>query len=250
MTSRTEKARQRAERDIARAEREDHIAAMLPAPPDGLRSWRLYSHKRETWATIEPQRESYSEPETSATWVDIARLAAELPAIPLALHKGGTTAIRPADEPARREGDDITPIAAVILHAEGPTSYSPATIAVRWWTDIGGERVRVSIMMRANPLAPLYGDETRPTGSYTVERSGRKGRGRYIQRCDYTPPAGSESLAAPDGRGLAVAERIRWASGGREHPNPITVYWLPLGGAEAGPAELARNVMAEAEGAE
>jgi hypothetical protein len=194
--------------ELKKAEREDAVRAHLPK----TNSWKICVHKADTWASAAVN-----------TIEEVRTIADQLQALPLGIKRDGCTDIRP-----HQDGD--TEIGPAVVEFNGHASYQAENVTIRWWTAIGYETVRVSIV-----IAPIRNlDIGRVQQEYVSGRATHQIEGDVSSARLETPIT---QITTEEGDLQACAERVSWwRSPGA--PGRFTLYFVPTLTGDARPATL------------
>jgi hypothetical protein len=222
MATKAEAMRTRHAEELALAEREDAIQAVIP-PGGRLHMYSLYG----TVGGV-----SYE----SAAWADAKALVRALPPVPLMLCKNGCTSFKsrayvealPEDHKDRgcNEEQEVSPVLVQIEGLHGPK------LELEWTTRLpSGDLLRVRCKLGYIPQG---------IGRYEAKRVDFRGGHRY-EAARFFPADELHTVhgnlafgrnAPADHATEPVAQLeapIRWHSGGPEYPGNMTLYFCDLG---------------------
>jgi hypothetical protein len=209
--SKRDEVEARYRKELAAAEIEDAITAVVPA---GARV-----HVHPLYGTVACVR--YGDPYAYGKhleWAELVDLVRALPPVDATMTRGSTTAIMPdayaASLPDSRVESE-TAIAPITLRIEGNNG---PTVAVHWFATTPAGMVRVEVHL---------GYLSSGIGRYNTRRVEYRGGYRY-EPAKLTLADGIYSIHADDGEPVAEAQQpIRWWAP-ETSPQDMTVYFVAL----------------------
>jgi hypothetical protein len=213
--SKADDVRARHAKELADAEREDAIQAVIPA------GGRL--HMYSLYGTIGGVSYGDDKPSGHASWEHTQALIRALPPVALMLCKDSCTSFKtrayveslPDDHKDRgKKESEVSPVLVQIEGLHGPK------LKLEWTTRLpSGDLLRVRCKLGYIPQG---------IGSYEAKRVDFRGGHRY-ESARFFP---NDELHTVHGSTHPLAQLeapIRWSSGGPEYPGNMTLYFCDLG---------------------
>lgn len=228
--SKVEDIRKEYEAKLAQAKREDELTALIPA------GGRLCMYKLFGSVAGVSYGDNLFGQDKATTWEQAKELIAKLPPVDLTLVKNGCTSFQPTSyveslpEDHRDRGKEESPVSPVLLQIE---AFQGPYLRLEWYARLAnGELIHV----RCN-MGYLFSHRI---GTYTAKRREHTG-GYTYESAKFSPNAELHTIHGEEP--IAQLESpIRWASGGPEYPNNMTLYFCNLG-ADMDPAMVGRAMV-------